>query len=85
MPFLAGAPARGRASRGTDGAPGLFRLVPGDHLFHVLFHNVVQHAYARGRIRDLLTIADAATQCAPPELEAVLRRFTVPRDQAIAR
>lgn len=42
-----------------DGAPGLFRLHPRDHLRHLLEHGVRDHPERRGSLRDLLLVADA--------------------------
>jgi len=53
------------------GYAGLYRLSPADHLWHVLRHAVVDHPNRRGRIRDLLVIADAVTACGPEELAHV--------------
>lgn len=49
----------------------LLTLHPADHLLHLLLHSVVQHADRRGRIRELLLIADAVERCAPADLDEV--------------
>jgi len=54
---------------GPDSA--LLVLHPADHLLHLLLHSVVQHADRRGRVRELLVIADAIGRCAPEDLAAV--------------
>ncbi|HEY7768983.1 nucleotidyltransferase family protein [Longimicrobium sp.] len=46
-------------------------LHPADHLLHLLVHSAVHHPDRRGRLRDLLLIADAVARCAPGDLHAV--------------
>jgi hypothetical protein len=53
------------------GVPGLSRLHPADHLFHMVRHSGVDHPSRRGRIRDLVLVAQAAGECSPAELGAV--------------
>ncbi len=55
--------------------PGLWRLSPVEHLWHVLRHATVDHPSRRGRLRDLLLIADAASACAQDELAEVTTRI----------
>jgi len=55
-------------------AAGLWRLPPGDHLWHVLMHAVVTHTPRRGRIRDLLLLGEAIAGCPTQDLEDVRRR-----------
>jgi len=47
----------------VDGAPGLLRLAPADHLWHALLHLVLQHPERRSCLRDLLVVRDAAAAC----------------------
>lgn len=65
---------RARA-RPFPGFPGLWRLSPSDHLWHVLVHSAVTHPYRRGCIRDLLLIRSAVQQCSSAELEVVTSRI----------
>jgi hypothetical protein len=53
--------------------PGLWRLAPADHLWHVLIHNVGKHPERRGRIRDLLLLRSAIDACSPDDIAAVKR------------
>lgn len=60
-------------------------LHPADHLLHLLVHSAVHHPDRRGRLRDLLLIADAVERCAPGDLDAVraaLGREAQPRPLA---
>ncbi len=59
----------------APGSPGLWRLSPPDHLWHLLVHSVVSHPERRGCLRDLLLIKRAARQCSPTELDDVTRRI----------
>jgi hypothetical protein len=54
--------------------PGLWRLSPVEHLWHVLRHATVDHSSRRGRLRDLLLIADAASACTQDDLTEVTTR-----------
>jgi hypothetical protein len=49
----------------------LLALHPADHLLHLILHSVVQHADRRGRLRELLLIADAVQRCTPADLDEV--------------
>lgn len=49
----------------------LWVLHPADHLLFLLQHSAVQHADRRGRLRDLLLIAEALAHCAPGEVDEV--------------
>jgi hypothetical protein len=64
---------RARAKPVT-GSPGLWRLSPPDHLWHLLVHSVVSHPERRGCLRDLLLIRCAVRECSPAELEDVTSR-----------
>jgi len=55
--------------------PGLWRLSPPDHLWHLLVHSAVSHPDRRGSLRDLLLIKSAARQCSAAELEHVSARI----------
>jgi hypothetical protein len=55
------------------GTPGLLRLEPAAHLWHVLSHAVDAHPERRGAVRDLLLARDALAACAPAELARVQR------------
>jgi hypothetical protein len=54
--------------------PNLWRLSPAEHLWHVLRHATVDHATRRGRVRDLLLIADATSACDHADLTSVKTR-----------
>ena len=58
----------------VSGSPGLWRLAPADHLWHVLIHNVGKHAERRGRIRDLLLLRSAIVECSPDDINAIKRK-----------
>lgn len=60
--------------REVPAAPGLWRLAPADHLWHVLTHQVVKHVPRRGRVRDLLLLRDALASCTPEEIDVTRRR-----------
>jgi hypothetical protein len=68
VPGLSG-PVWERA-RPVPGSP-LLVLHPADHLLHLVLHSVVQHADRRGRLRELLLMADAIERCTPGELAQV--------------
>lgn len=55
-------------SRRASGQPGLWRLAPLDHLWHVLLHNVDKSPQRRGRIRDLLLMRAALGTCSSAEI-----------------
>ncbi|PYP65567.1 MAG: hypothetical protein DMD36_19100, partial [Gemmatimonadetes bacterium] len=57
------------------GFPGLWRLGPADHLWHVLVHSVVTHPYRRGCLRDVVLTSTAVGECSPAELESVASRI----------
>jgi Uncharacterised nucleotidyltransferase len=57
--------------RPVNGVAGLWRLGAADHLWQLLVHTVVIHAYRRGAVRDLSLIAQALGVCNPAELAAV--------------
>jgi putative nucleotidyltransferase-like protein len=57
--------------RPVNGVAGLWRLGAADHLWQLLVHSVVIHAYRRGALRDVLLIAEAVGDCNPAELAAV--------------
>ena len=59
----------------SPAAAGLWRLPPGDHLWHVLLHGVVTHTPRRGRIRDLLLLGEAIAGCSTQDMEDVRRRI----------
>ncbi len=63
-----------RDPRPLEGTPGLLRLRPAEHLWHVMFHTVVDHPYRRGRIRDLVVLADALGDCSETDLDEVTKR-----------
>jgi hypothetical protein len=58
-----------------EGVRSLYRLSPGDHLWHLLVHTAVHHRDRRGRIRDLLLIADTIAECSASELTIVEERL----------
>jgi putative nucleotidyltransferase-like protein len=60
-----------RRIRPVNGVAGLWRLGAADHLWQLLVHTVVIHAYRRGAMRDLSLIAQALGDCNPAELAAV--------------
>lgn len=63
-----------RRLRPFGSAPGLWRLAPPDHLWHLLVHLAVKHPHRRGSIRDLLLVHAAAHECTPDEVERVRHR-----------
>lgn len=72
-----GAPPEERLWRGITplpSRPGLWQLSPVEHLWHVLRHATVDHPSRRGRLRDLLLIADGASACSQSELTEVMTR-----------
>lgn len=54
--------------------PGLFRMAPANHLWHVLLHGTLHHPERRGGLRDVLVAAAAVRWCAPGDLAEVERR-----------
>jgi hypothetical protein len=62
----------------------LHRLTSEDHFYHLLYHTSLQHAFARGRIRDLLVLGEAVADCTSAEIERVLARFEEVRDREVA-
>lgn len=54
--------------------PGLFRMAPANHLWHVLLHGTLHHPERRGALRDVLVAATAVRWCAPGDLAEVERR-----------
>ena len=62
-------------ARPFPGFPGLWRLGPADHLWHVLVHSVVTHPYRRGCLRDVVLTSTAVGECSPAELESVASRI----------
>jgi len=72
-----GAPPEERLWHGVTpipSTPGLWRLSPVEHLWHVVRHATVDHPSRRGRFRDLLLIADAASVCTSSDLAEVTTR-----------
>lgn len=56
------------------GFPGLWRLSPADHLWHLLVHSAVTHPYRRGCLRDVLLIRNAVQECSATALDEVRHR-----------
>jgi hypothetical protein len=56
------------------GIPGILRLAPAAHLWHVLVHGVVHHPERRGVLRELLLLSAAAAACEPGGLATVRAR-----------
>lgn len=54
--------------------PGLYRLSPPDHLWHVLVHSALDHAFRRGTLRDVLVAAAALGDCSDVETAEVEAR-----------
>ncbi|HET7229100.1 MAG TPA: nucleotidyltransferase family protein [Longimicrobium sp.] len=66
--------------------PGLLRLSPANHLWHVLAHGTLHHPERRGALRDLLVAAAGVRWCTADELREVERRFEAhPRGAVPAR
>lgn len=63
-----------RRIREIPGMPGLWRLGPADHLWHVLAHQIVVHVPRRGRVRDLLLLRDALASCSPEDIDLARHR-----------
>lgn len=57
------------------GANHLWQLAPSDHLWHVLTHSALDHPMRRGRLRDLVLIANAIEQCTEDDLAVVRNRI----------
>jgi hypothetical protein len=67
-------------------APGLARLTPAEHLWHVLAHGAVQHPERRAAIRELLLAGAAAARCSSAEVETVRARIAAhPHAAALGR
>lgn len=49
----------------------LLAMHPADHVLHLLLHSAVQHNDRRGRVRDLLLIAEGLGRCRADDLGAV--------------
>jgi len=72
-----GSPPAERVWRGltpVPGCSGLHALAPADHLWHVLRHAVVDHPNRRGRLRDVIVVADAVAACGAEELTGLKTR-----------
>lgn len=76
LPGVGATPDLFARARPLAGVPGVWRLGPADHLWHLLVHSVVQHPFRRGCLRDELLIATAVAQCAPPELAELHARIS---------
>ena len=61
-------------AREIPACPGLWRLAPVDHLWHVLIHNVDKSPERRGRIRDLLLMRGALKACSNGDIATVKRK-----------
>lgn len=57
--------------RPVSKASALLVLHPRDHLRYLLLHSAVQHADRRGRLRDLLVVAEAVRHASVEDLRAV--------------
>ncbi|HEU0053078.1 MAG TPA: nucleotidyltransferase family protein [Longimicrobium sp.] len=53
---------------------GLLRLAGADHLWHVLAHATLDHAFRRGTLRDVLVLSAALANASREEAEEVERR-----------
>jgi hypothetical protein len=58
------------------GYPELTRLAPLAHVWDILVHVTVGHTHRRGRIRDVLLLADAIADCSPDDRVTLARRMT---------
>jgi hypothetical protein len=56
------------------GLPGVLRLAPALHLWHVLVHGTVHHPERRGVLREQLLLSAAVAACGPGDLAAVRAR-----------
>lgn len=66
--------------------PGLLRLSPANHLWHVVAHGTLHHPERRGSLRDLLVAAAAVRGCDAEALGEVERRCAAhPRGELPAR
>jgi hypothetical protein len=66
--------------------PGLLRLSPPNHLWHVVSHGTLHHPERRGSLRDLLVAAAAVRWCGDDDLREVERRCAAhPRGELPAR
>jgi hypothetical protein len=70
--FEGGLPALDRLR--PVGRTGLLSLAADDHAWHVLVHGAVSHRDRRGRLRELLLLADARAACGGEEWANVRRR-----------
>jgi len=61
--------------RPVNATAGLWRLGAADHLWQLLVHTVVIHAYRRGALRDVWLITEAFGDCSPAELAVVEDRI----------
>ena len=66
---------RSRASP-LPGFPGLWRLSPPDHVWHLLVHSVMTHPNRRGCLRDLLLASSAVHECSSSDVEDITRRIS---------
>lgn len=57
-----------------SGTPGIHRLPPADHLWHVLVHSVDHHLERRGMIREVALLRAALAGCTADEVETVAGR-----------
>ncbi|MBW3656141.1 MAG: nucleotidyltransferase family protein [Gemmatimonadetes bacterium] len=62
-----------------SGSP-LLVLHPTDHLVYILHHSVLQHGDRRGRMRDLLLVADALAHSTPAEIRDAEATIACGRD-----
>ncbi|HYR11858.1 MAG TPA: nucleotidyltransferase family protein, partial [Longimicrobium sp.] len=56
------------------GLPGILRLAPAAHLWHVLVHGVVHHPERRSTLREMLLLAAAVAACGADDLAGVEAR-----------
>jgi hypothetical protein len=59
------------------GADGLLALSPEQHAWHLLVHGTVSHRDRRGRLRELVLLADARAGCSDDEWARVRARVNV--------
>lgn len=64
---------------------GLGQLPAPEHLWYVLHHSAEQHPDRRGRLRELLVIAQAIRRCTPAELAGAERRVAAHPRAALLR
>ncbi len=53
--------------------PGLYRLRPKDHLWHLLEHVAIDHPERRGFVRELMLISSAIAECTENDVAMVRR------------